>query len=811
MIILFDHKSNNLFIPDKSEVIDKIYYLEASVPTKEQILSGYKKDKEIKKLIEDNGDNDNKSVIKLIDAIKNEISKIEDKIPLFDIYSENLYIISKDNVYDRVINQNYRFPTEKLYNELNTKYESMPSKMELENIDPIVKRKYKKLELIINFLKSFDLNELYSTYMRVFYLYSDEVGKNISLCRRPSFLPHFTHLKPYYTQNEITNIALNMNVERTCEAVAKNDISAKILLEHEQYMIKQNRVGLVQYYTLQGSYFMNQYLRQLTNYDYRNDYMESLIIPMWELINNAPSFDNNYILYRFVHNDNYLKEINIGDIYTDKGFTSTTRDPFYRSDLYKFGFILIKINIPKNVKGVALCVETLSHFPNEQEILLSPLSMLRLDSRDSKCEYFHIDKKFSAQIRTKYEFTYVGKEEIRMPKRPEYPFQSKTIDFLEIMNTGNIDTITLEEKIRFFTSKYVNDLGQFYVNIEKNTFTIITERYDSTSAYKKFYGVTNQNGFLMYTIYNNYILFMIEIGELGTSDNNEGRYMYVNYYVKYSTYDKNKIYSNDGFLKFISSIAYYFNINRIILWANFKTCDVRIDADLDIDSENVNDPNELKDIINSDLTINKATKQKLSELKQRSFINDKIDKFMTQQKKISINDNKNDKKKEYTEETYMKDMKGGGTYCIDFYDYFKHNKKTYSEVNQMDMYPKFSYSQLDKMKHTTIDKLLEKSDLDEIYQIYDKIYKVNVGKDNVASFYVWMIENKCYLMDILIDKMDRIFRVDNPFESCYYVLNPLSYLYNKNHIATIPSFTIQSRTTHVKDSNVQKNKYRIDI
>ena len=37
-------------------------------------------------------------------------------------------------------------------------------------------------------------------------------------------------------------------------------------------------------------------------YKYKNDYLESLIKPMWELIKNAPEFDKKYTLYRFIKN-----------------------------------------------------------------------------------------------------------------------------------------------------------------------------------------------------------------------------------------------------------------------------------------------------------------------------------------------------------------------------------------------------------------------------------------------------------------------------------------------------------------------------
>ena len=66
---------------------------------------------------------------------------------------------------------------------------------------------------------------------------------------------------------------------------------------------------------------------------------------MWELINNAPPFDKDYILYRFIRDDEFLSQIKIGSTYIEKGFMSTTRDPFYKQNEYVFGFILLKIKL----------------------------------------------------------------------------------------------------------------------------------------------------------------------------------------------------------------------------------------------------------------------------------------------------------------------------------------------------------------------------------------------------------------------------------------------------------------------------------
>src|SRR4029077_5822957 len=113
-------------------------------------------------------------------------------------------------------------------------------------------------------------------------------------------------------------------------------------------------------------YFMNSYMRNLDKSAYYNEMLHNNIKKLWAVIKKCPAFDKEYILYRFVTDDSYISNLNVGDIFIDKGFMSTTRDPFYKSSEYKFGFILIKIKIPKNIKGVGLSIESFSNFSSEQ-------------------------------------------------------------------------------------------------------------------------------------------------------------------------------------------------------------------------------------------------------------------------------------------------------------------------------------------------------------------------------------------------------------------------------------------------------------
>ena len=773
--LLYNIKNKTIQLYPEKDVIDKLYFLEATIPTHSQLKTYNGTNKKILTIIKKPDP---------IEKIRKDISKIDYKIPLYDVNTKNLYIINRDNVYHYVTYLSYRFPDEYLIKNLIKKKNKLESKIKqltkiskettstAENLsafekeytqkyskDILVKREYHKLTLMLEFLESFDLETLRNTYVKTFYYYANEVGKNITVCTRPSFMSHFKHIKPYYSRSELINLGLNLElikpsneyydskkIMELCEIIRENDIKAETIMEHQKYIASHNKIGLVQYYSQQGSYFMNQYMRGFVKYHYKNTLLEDNIKSMWELINDAPEFDKSYILYRFISNDEYLRHLKIGDTFTDPSFISTTRDPFYRSDIYKFGFILIKIKIPKDQRGVALCIESYSHFPEEEEILLSPLSMLKLDKKDENAVYYHTDNIFSSQVKTRYEFTYVGKKEISFIEKPLYATDNQTIDFLHI---DKPDALTMKEKIRYFVDHYVNPMYQYKTKIGKHTFDIMTEWYDSTGAYKEFYAVKTNDGFCMYTLVNNYISFMIELGD----EVNE-IFMYVNFYFRYSSVSIDKKYDDKEFIDFISQVAYYFGIHNVVIYCEYESCDISGDS--------------IK----------------------------------------STND----------------DMIGGNN-CIDFKLYLKNKIKKYNndkiKINISELKPQFSYYELDRLR--TVDpllKVLDKNDHDEIYQIYIKTYKpfVDKSKLNLVDFYLWMIENHCESLDMFIDKFSRFYNQNNPFDNDFYILDASTYLYNNGMIDEIPFVADQSvdqsadkLSTDEKTKDMPKNEYRLQI
>lgn len=745
--MFINKKTSKLVKYNKPDIIDKIYYQELSVP-------------------------------KSNNKLKTEISKIEDKIPLYDIFRDNLFLIDKMNVYDRVVNQYYRFPDKLLLNSIKEKKIKLEKKSKLDIIE---KRKLNKYKLMLDYFENFNFDELYNTYIRVFYLYANEVGKNITLCSRPSFMNHFKHLLPFYSRSEVLNMALNMGIKLDkkfydqekirdlCKIVRVNDITSSTLLQHQKYMIESNTVGLIQYYTLHGSYYINKYLRNIGR-NYKNPHMEEQIIkPLYKLITNSPAFEKEYILYRFVNNDRHLVDLEIGDIYTEPGFLSTTRNPFYKEDQYSFGFILMKIKIPKDKKGVCLCVETLSLFTHEQEILFAPNSMFKLISKDQNCDYYHTDLDKSSKIKTRYEFEYIGTGKLNLDN----------IKLLDSNPPQLIDFLTETNDI----SDLTNENNQIEITLGKNKYIAIIDEFDSTGAYSKFYMLKTTNGISIYSLFNNYILYFIEIG----SDPNNDKIMFVNYYQKYSTIDKNKIYTDDEFITFVSCIAKYFKVAQVIIFSDYITCDILKHVKFE-DHGKIQDDKHDKDNKHDKDQDNKQDK---NQDKEQDKEHDKEQ------------DKKHDKNQERDPETKELNEFYGGSYSVDLLEYLKNNKKKYYRskgVLDLEISPKFSYYYLDKLKVTDILNILNKEDRDEIYQFYDKLYKPENKNKKFSDFLIWMTENKCYLIEELIGKLRRIYdRSLNPFRYDYYILDPLIYLYNNNYIDYMPDHFTKNNINYERD------------
>ena len=433
---------------------------------------------------------------------KIKLSKYNEFIPMFDIYSEKIYPIRKDNIYYRLLFCHYRFINNEVKKWIENKY----------------KKDKEKYKYNIDIINNYDIETLLKTSYQTLYDSSPELGLSISICKRNSFNKFAKHLIPYYSKNELIKLGLNMGVIKStknidindqethykiCKKISKNDISSEEIISHNKYIIDNNLISIICNYSLLSSYFMNQYLRNKEN---KNNFLINSINKLSESLLNTTPLKNDYYLYRFINDDYFLKNIKKGDIFIDKGFISTTRDPFYSPGLKStFGLILVKIKIPKN-KNVGLLIENFSLFPKEEEFLLPPSSKLKLISKDEKFTYHHTNLEFEDYINKKYEFEYIGNN-------------FKIIDDFKNDNFRSLENIDIDgnSKIDFINS-FINQLEQnkYQINIrhQDKDFIIYYHWFNGTDTYNKFYYNENTNG-IAFTIYdeNFYPYLNIEFGE----------------------------------------------------------------------------------------------------------------------------------------------------------------------------------------------------------------------------------------------------------------------------------------------------------
>lgn len=497
--------------------------------------------------------------------LKKEISKYGDRIPLYDIYSNAIYLIYRENVYQRILNDYYRFIDEQFYQELSN--DDSP-----------------KAKTATKFLSIYDFKTLQKTYFNVFYE-SFVLNKYVTNCRRPSFNSYLDHIKPYYDTNELYYFAIDWELikidkpklskeeqENLCEKIVKYDISAKTLIDHQLHIYDNKAIGLVKYYSLFGSYFMNKFLRKYQNTFrggeivqnvIRNPSLENNIKLMIELIKSTPAFKTTHTVYRFIDDDSFISHLKPGDIYTDISFMSSTRNPYYYQENYQFGYILMKITLPPNVRGVGLCMESYSNFPKEEEIVLAPLTRLRLEKITYEKSYHHILNK---KITKKYEFTWVGN--YFQDNEVKFLLPNTTVDLTSIdMKTlvGNPNQgLTVSERIKTFMDEFLNENYQFKSTILGINFTFIMESYDSTSAYKPYFAIEREDGLMIYTINpkEGNINLMIELDDE----------IHINYYFRFSISDESQQLSLDqpAWIEWLSCLAFVFGVRYIHLHPNYS-------------------------------------------------------------------------------------------------------------------------------------------------------------------------------------------------------------------------------------------------
>ena len=470
---------------------------------------------------------------------KIKLSEYTEYIPMFDIYTLGVYPIKNVNIHTRLSDSHYRFINDEIYNWIKNMLDNI---VFLKSID---KDKKERLKINLKILDNYILDILYETSINTFFKYSPKFGLDVSICKRNSFHPLFTHINPYYTRTELIKLGLNMNIikevdrvelldkdlhYKICKTVSKNDIDFETLKLHFELILKNNGIPAVNYYSLIGSFLINNILRDnnqrleleklnLINYNY--------LLKMMDIIKNTPVFEKEYYFYRFLWDDKFIEKLNVGDTFVDNGFISCTRDPFYAPGLEKsFGLILMKINVPKNKKGLCLFIENYSLFKSEEEVILAPNSKLKLISKDDNFKYYHINPKFERLVDRKYEFELVGND-----------MDSLERELKQIKLDKNIPK--LNEDIKLNSDIMYNRLKELVKNYSKNDVIIIdkylvyTSWFDSGSSYSDFYYNKNDKGLLISIYENDELISSIECG----------RIMVVNYINKFIYGNTKKLYN----------------------------------------------------------------------------------------------------------------------------------------------------------------------------------------------------------------------------------------------------------------------------
>lgn len=507
---------------------------------------------------------------------KIKLSNYEEFIPMYDIYSQTIYPINKLNLHYRLIESHYRFINSEIYLWLQKLYN--------KNKDNEVATKYK---YNIDVMNNYDIDTLIETSYKALYKYSPSLGLLVSICKRHSFDPFIQHLKPYYTKMELIKLGQNMNLIKNdldpeklmdreihhniCETVSKNDVSFKEIKEHHQHILNYDCISWICFYSFTGSFLFNRYLRSFKVSAIRGtrDVDKVSLNPIFynglhqivKCMEEAPALNNDYELYRFVWDDSYLINLREGDIFQDKGFLSTTRDPFYSPGLNgNFGLILLKIKIPKGKKGIGLFMENFSLFHKEEEFLLPPYAKLKLLSKNENFNYYHTNPQFEKLINRKYELELV-----------DVDYKQFYNDHKKITNTSNnyIDVSTINingndriDIIKQFIKMYSGDNNQLFLKTNKNNYIFTYQWFESIegSPYERFYYNKTKNG-ILFSIFNEngYPFLNIELGSE----------MVINFLNKFYFY-KEDDYDIKNYLDIITEFGRIFSYKKIKIFHPFR-------------------------------------------------------------------------------------------------------------------------------------------------------------------------------------------------------------------------------------------------
>jgi hypothetical protein len=680
---------------DKSEILEKLYYNLSTLASPTEIETFNQKHK-----TEYNQE-----------KFREIISSIVTDLPLFDIVSQNIYLLPATQVFKFIKEKHYRIPTQKIYDFLQLALSKAKT----------TKLKH-KLEKNINFLTNYDFDQLFTTYLNVIYSNSNEIGKDITDCRRISFLPYLTNIdsSPYYSRSEMINLALNLNLikpdmtiyqneklNNLCLDLIKYDISSEMLIKHQFYIQKNHAQHIIYYYTFYGSQFYNKYLRNTSNiYD---EYMVNNINLLFSLVKKAPEFEQDVYVYRFVNSDDYLQHVQVNGIFKEESFISTTRNPFYKPTENVFGYILLKIKLPKNQVGIGLCVETYSLFPNEQEIILSP-GTLKLISVSDDITYYHTDINAQQLIQKKYEFEYIEP----LNKLNKLENKTNNTNIYELPEHFSLISNDPEEKIiEFYRSvPIINEMH--YFKIDKYVFQVFY--FNKAFAYKKYYFILENNP------ENQEILFLV-LQDPKTQEINLiieiSDIISVNYLHRFTGA---KTIKDDEIISIIEKISKLFNINISVIHPIFNKYTYHNN------SENTNLLKNLNEYFDEEIILNFSA-----------------DLTMFNQ------------------------------------DVFSYMNKGFTRFENSTIMNKMDISSLERLKRLSPDVILKISDPDELYRIYKKN-----KFSNIVNMLLYLQEHMFYLVPLFIKKITLVIKKNPFLHGYYiYSQNPSTEIEFSNNLDVV--------------------------
>jgi hypothetical protein len=192
------------------------------------------------------------------------LSKYNKLIPMYDIYSNRIYPIKNTNIHYRLIDCHYRFVNNEIYKWIKYLYDKYKSNEKLKNI----------LEKNLKIMDNYDIDTLVETSYKTLYQYSPYLGLSVSICKRNSFHSYIEHLKPYYTKTELIKLGQNMKLLKNdikpetlinedihydiCKKISNNDISFDEINNHTLFIINNDIISWITFYSFYGSFLFNK-------------------------------------------------------------------------------------------------------------------------------------------------------------------------------------------------------------------------------------------------------------------------------------------------------------------------------------------------------------------------------------------------------------------------------------------------------------------------------------------------------------------------------------------------------------------------